>query len=269
MLAVLALSSTAPAVAENKAYPDKFRLAFSGYSIDRSNATLSVTDPDLGIGVAINPRDAFGLDFDSTVLRIEGYYRFNERHALTYGWYNLDSTGSKSLEDSVDWVDRDGNEISIPVGATVESTLDVETIKVGYLYSFYESEKVEAAIGAGFHISRLEVGLDASVITPPNASIQQVDTSVPLPVVSGAFRYYVTPRFQWDLRAEIFSLEFDDWYGSFIDVTFGLEYRVWKHVALGAALTRSALEIEEDNKDYFLQYENQLNGALIYVATYF
>ena len=33
------------------------------------------------------------MDFEYTVLRIEDYYRFHPKHALTHSWYSIDSTG--------------------------------------------------------------------------------------------------------------------------------------------------------------------------------
>jgi hypothetical protein len=48
-----------------------------------------------------------------------------------------------------------------------------------------------------------------------------------------------------------------------------MEYRAWKHVALGAGLSSNSLEIEEDDPNYQLSFDNTISGALLYVATYF
>ena len=268
IVALLCLSMLSPSWAEDSV-PDRFRLAITSYTVDRSDATISVTDPDLGAGISFRPRDTLGLNIENTVLRIDGYYRFTPNHGLTYSWFNIDTSGGKSLEDTIEWTDRDGNKIVIPIGAQVNSSMEVETFKLGYLWSFYNSGKMEMGLGAGLHITQLTFGLDASVTVPPNSSIQTVDTTLPLPVLSLATRYNVTPKFQWNLKAEAFALEFDNWYGSFLEVTLGAEYRVWKHVSIGAAVTRNALEIEEDDPDYRLKYENRISGAMLYLATYF
>jgi len=244
--------------------PDKFRFAIGGYAIARYDSSVSLTDPDLGAGISIDPQDTLGLDFESTVLRIEGYYRFHPKHALTYSWYSIDSTGSKIMDKEFEWGD-----ITIPFGAQVTSNMDYDIFKVGYLWSFHHTDKVELGVGAGLHITRLRMGLDVSLKNQPNPSAQRVDTTVPLPVFSLVLNYSVTPKFHWYLKTEAFVVKFDNWTGSYRDATLGMEYRAWKHVALGAGLSSNSLEIEEDDPNFQLRFDNTISGALLYVATYF
>jgi len=248
---------------------DKFRFAIGGYAIARYDSSVSMTDPDLGAGISIDPQDTLGMDFKSTVLRIEGYYRFHPKHALTYSWYSIDSTGSKIVNEEIDWVNPDGNPITIPVGAQVTSSLSYDIFKVGYLWSFHHTDKVELGVGAGLHVTQLKVGLDASLTKPPNQSAQRVDTTVPLPVFSLVLNYRVAPKFHWYLKTEAFVVKFDNWAGSYRDATLGMEYRAWKHVALGAGLSSNSLNVEEDDPNYKLKFNNTISGALLYVATYF
>jgi hypothetical protein len=251
-----------PAQAEEP-QADKFRLAIGGYAIARYDSNISLSDPDLGAGISINPQDTLGIDTENTVLRIEGYYRFRPKHALTYSWYSINSTGSKILDEEFDW-----GEITIPVGAEVNSNLDYNIFKVGYLWSFHHSDKVELGVGAGLHITRLTMALKADT-TPSGESLQNVNTTVPLPVVSFVLNYNVTPKFGWYLKTEAFAVKFDDWLGTYRDTTFGMEYRAWKHVALGAGLSSNALDLDEQGSKYHLRFNNTISGALFYVATYF
>ena len=64
-------------------------------------------------------------------------------------------------------------------------------------------------------------------------------------------------------------MKFDKWAGSYRDSTFGMEYRAWKNVALGAGLSANGLEIEEEDPEYDLNFTNNIFGGLLYVATYF
>ncbi len=249
--------------------PDKFRFAIGGYAIARYDSNISLTDPDLGAGISIDPQDTLGMDFESTVLRIEGYYRFHPKHALTYAWYSIDSTGSKILDEEFEWVGPGGNPITIEVGAQVISSLEYDIFKVGYLWSFHHTDKVELGVGAGLHITRLRMGLDASLTDPASQTLQNVNTTVPLPVLSLVLNYSVTPKFHWYLKTEAFLVKFDNWTGSYRDATLGMEYRAWKHVALGAGLSSNSLDIEEDDPNYQLKFDNTISGALLYVATYF
>lgn len=268
LVALLAIFVSAAAGAEEP-LPDKFRLVIGGFTTNRVDSTLSLTGSDVGLGASISPRDTLGLKVESTVLRIEGHYRFNQEHALTYGWYGISSDGNNVLDEEFEWVDEGGNAITIPVGAKVESSLKTEIFKLGYLWSFYRSDKMEVAFGGGLHTTRLTVGLDASVTNPPNSSVESVDSTLPLPVLSMAMNYRVTPNFGWYMKTEAFSLAFDNSAGTYRDTQAGVEYRAWRHVGLGAALNINALNLEENDSQSKLKYGTSRAGLLIYLASYF
>ena len=269
LFVLISLSAMVNLARAEEAELDKFRFAIGGFAIARYDSSVSLTDPDLGAGISIDPQDTLGLDFESTVLRIEGYYRFHPRHALTYSWYSIDSTGTKTIDKEFDWVSPGGEPITIPIGAQVISNLEYDIFKVGYLWSFHHTDKVELGVGAGLHITRLRMGLDVNLKNQPNPSAQRVDTTVPLPVFSLVLKYNVTPKYHWYLKTEAFVVKFDKWTGSYRDATLGMEYRAWKNVALGAGLSSNSLEIEEDGPNYQLKFDNTISGALLYVATYF
>jgi hypothetical protein len=249
--------------------PDKFKLSIGGYALTRYESNISMTDPTLGAGISISPQDTLGIDIESSVLRIEGYYRFSPDRGLAYSWYSIDSPGDKTIEKQFEWVDPGGNTIIIPAGAQATSDHSLDIIKIGYLWSFHHSDKVEMGLGAGLHYTRLELNLNASTTIPANSTLRKVDTTVPLPVLSLVLQYNVTPKFYWFIKSEMFAMKFDNWVGNFRDNSFGMEYRAWKHVALGASLNSSSLDIEEDDPGYQLKFDNSMFGGQLYVATYF
>lgn len=255
--------------AEEDQVKDKFRIAIGGYGVPRFDSAVSLTDPDLGAGVALDPSETLDLDAEQVVLRLDGHYRFNKKHALTFSWYSISSTGNKILEEEFSWLDPDGNTIVIPVDARVTSSLDYDIFKLGYLWSFYHTDKVELAAGAGLHITKVAFGLDASVTEPPDSGVKNVSTTVPLPVLSFGVSYRVTPKFHWYIKSELFAMTFEDWKGTYTDGTLGLEYRFWEHVALGTGLGSNSLRIVEETSDYKFTYDNRITGLLFYVAGYY
>ena len=269
LFAVISLFAMAGMAQAEEPLPDKFRLSIGGYALARFDSTISLTEPNLGAGISISPQDTLGLDIENQVLRIEGYYRFKPQHALTYSWYSIDSEGNKIIEQDFEWVDENGDPVTITAGAQAISNLDYDIFKVGYLWSFHHTDKVELGVGAGLHITRIALGMDVSTTSGGPLSTENVDTTVPLPVISLVLKYNVTPKFHWFLKTEAFALKFDKWAGSYRDATFGMEYRAWKHVALGAGLSANSLEIEEDDPKAELSFTNSISGGLLYVVTYF
>jgi hypothetical protein len=248
--------------------PDKFKIAIGGYAVGRYDSTMSLTEPTLGAGVSISPEDTLGLDLKQTVTRLDGYYRFTPKHALTYSWYNINSTGNKTIDEEFEWLDENGNSVTIPIGAQANTDLDYDIYKIGYLYSFYHNDKVELAAGAGLHITSISVALDVDTTSGP-LDTKNIKSTVPLPVLSLGLTYHVTPKFMWYLKSEVFAISIDDWSGTYTDSTLAMEYRAWKNVGLGAGLGSNALKIIEETGDYKFQYENRISGLNLYVAAYF
>ena len=248
--------------------PDKFKISLGGYSLIRNESSMSLTEPNSGAGISISPQDTLGMKTEQTVLRLDGYYRFTKTHALTYSWYSISSDGKKVIDEQFDWLDEDGSEITIPIGAKVDTTLDFDVYKLGYLWSFHHTDKVEIAVGAGLHIASIAIGINTDT-TSSGIDASDTSTSLPLPVLSFDLRYKVTPKFGWLLKSEWFALKYEDWDGLYTDVTVAMEYRAYKNLGLGAALASNNLEINEDASDHKFKYENRITGVLIYAATYF
>lgn len=87
---------------------------------------MSLADSSLGAGASINPSETLGLDLEQTVTRLDGYYRFTPVHALTYSRYKIKSTGNRTIDETFDWLDKDGNKIEIPLGAQVNTELEYD-----------------------------------------------------------------------------------------------------------------------------------------------
>lgn len=269
LLSAITLFSIAnPAQAEEQ-IADKFRIAIGGYTIPSMDTTISLTEATLGAGVSISPQDTLGLDTQYTVLRLDGYYRFNKKHSLTYSWYSINSRGSKILEEEFTWLDENGNTITIPIGASAQTQLDYDIFKLGYSWSFYHSNKVELAAGGGLHITKVAINLNVNDTLQGAIDTKDIKTTVPLPVLSVGLTYHASPKFHWYLKSEAFALAFEDWEGVYTDSALGLEYRFWKNLGLGAGLGSNALKVIEKTGEYKFSYDNRIAGLMLYVAGYF
>jgi len=266
LLVAMLFASSNLAHAEDRV-PDKFKITLGGYSVFRYDGTMSLTDPDLGAGITISPEDTLGLDNEQTVLRLTGYYRFTKEHALTYSWYRISSQANKTLTEDFEWLDENDNQITIPVGVKVDSSLDLNIFKVGYLWSFHHTDKVELAMGAGLHMTRIAVGLHADT-TSSGGEAEDVAVTVPLPVVALAVAYAITPKLSWTIKSEAFVLKYEDWEGIYTDVILSMEYRAYENVGLGIGLGSNSLKVTEDTPDHKFIFDNRITGVLIYAAAY-
>lgn len=267
-LAISGLSASSFLVHAEEDLKDTFKIAIGGYSITNYDSSMSLTDMNIGVGVSLVPEDTLGWDTRQSVFRIDGHYRFSNEHSLIYSWYRITTDSSKVLSEDIEWVDENGDTITIPTGASVSSGLEYDIYKIGYLWSFYHSDKVELAAGAGLHVTRIAVNLIADT-TSSGIDATNVRTTMPLPVLSFGLKYHMTPRWSWYLKSEYFSLSYDDWNGVYSDGQLGVEYRAFDNFALGMGISGNSLKIEEETSDYKFTYDNRVTGLLVYLAGYF
>ena len=247
---------------------DKFEISLGGYFIDKYDSNVSLTDESSGVGVLVDPEKTLDMESESSVFRLESDYRFTDEHMINFSWYQIKSDGLVSMSEEVDWVDKNGEAITIPFGAEVRTKQEYNIYKLSYMWSFYQNNKVEIKAGAGLHVTQLKMDLTADV-TSSGVSAENVSTTLPLPVFSAGIIYHITPRLHWYLDTEAFALSFDEWDGNYTDTEVGIEYALFDHFGVGMGVTTNSIEIDETTDDYKLHYENRITGVMIYISAGF
>ena len=242
--------------------PDKFKFTVGGYSIFRYDSKVALSSGNGGAGVFIDPKETLGLNSEQTVGRMTGYYRINKTHSVNFSYYKISSSANKVVEKEFEW-----NGEIIPVGATVSSALDYEILKLGYLWSFHHTDKIELGVGAGLHVTRVDFDLQSSSTVGNNDG--DANVTAPLPVISFGLNYSVTPKFSWMVKTEFFGIKYEDYTGIYTDTSLVMEYRFVKHFGLGLGFGTSSLEVEQDGSDKNFSYANRISGALMYATLHF
>jgi hypothetical protein len=247
---------------------DKFEISVGGYSVYRYESAVSLTETNVGAGISISPRDTLGLDGEQTVFRLDGRYRFNTNHALTFSWYRINADANKTLVDDIEWVDENGDTVIIPTGTSVSSSLGYDIYKLGYLWSFYRSDKVELAAGAGLHMAEVKVGLDVDSVVI-GSELRTAKSNLPMPVLSFMLDYNVTPRFNWYLSTQLFAIDLGEWRGVYSDIELGMKYQLFEHIGIGAGIGSNGLEVVREYDDSRFEFENRVTGLHIFVSANF
>lgn len=246
-----------------------FYVSFGGYNVFRADSTMTLVNRDLGAGAALSPTDTLGLDIETTVLKLDAHYRLSDTSQIAASWYNVDTDAYKTLQTAVDWVDPDGNEITIEAGSEIASSFVYDILKVGYYWSFHRTDKVELIVGGGLHVSQFEVELDIKSDATGNPSVQStrhLAHTVPLPTLGVGLNYHITPELSWFLRTEGFYLKYDDWDGSYSETQLGIEYAILENFGIGMALASDNLTVTETTSIYKFKYDNRLNGINLFVS---
>jgi hypothetical protein len=259
--AVFVLSGAVRAGAEEEKLPDKFGVKLGGYAIENADTILRLDAANAPVGTYIDFHDTLGGETRSTIVRLDGFYRFNDHHALGFSWYALKFTGSRILDKEITWGD-----FTYPINTQVDSTIKFDIYKLNYQYSLFHNEEAELGVLVGFHVMRTFAGISASGIN----QTQSQAVTAPLPVWGIFADYKFTPRFSAYYIYQAFFIDYEDKAkGALTDTLLGLEYRLFRHFALGAAYNRFNLNMELKGDKATLNINTGWNGGLLYGALYF
>jgi len=241
--------------------PDKFMLRLGGYSIQSADTILRLDAVNAPVGTFIDFHETLGGETRASLFRLDSLYRFNERHALGFSWYDIKFTGHRVLSQDIEW-----GGVTYPISTTVDSELKFDVYKLNYQYSIFHNEEAELGASFGFHIMRVSAGINATGI---NQSKSEAVTA-PLPVLGLFADYNFTPRFSIYYNYQFFFINYEDKFrGGLQDFLFGLEYRIFRNVALGAAYNRFNMNAKIKNDTNTLNLETGWNGGMLYASLYF
>jgi len=242
-------------------YPDKFKIVLGSYFIQDTNTEISINSSVGSIGATIDMERDLGTEDRLSVPRIDGYYRFNDKHRLNFGWFNIKRQGTKTILLTIEV----GDEI-FTANDVVDSKVDTTFYKLAYAYSFYKSPKVELSFIAGLNI------LDYSVVMDNKTSgrVEAADVTAPLPVFGLSLDYAISPRWLVHYKFETFYIELDNKIrGSLVDAELGVEYRVLKNMGIGLGFNRFALDVKVNSSSYSGGVADLYRGVNLYVSAYF
>jgi len=259
LIAVMTVCS--PAWAEEERLPDRFMLRLGGYQIRDADTIVRLEENNQPGGAYIDFNETLGGETSATVFRLDGLYRFNERHGIGLGSYALKFTGSKVLDKEIDWAGR-----IYPANTKVDSEIKFGIYKLDYQYSLFHNDKAELGASFGFNIMKISTSVVAQGINQSGSR----SVSAPLPVWGLFADYKFTPRLSAYYNYQFFFVNFQDKNkGAIQDFLFGLEYRLFRNIALGAAYNRFGMQLEAKGDKATLNLDTNWNGGMLYGAVYF
>ncbi len=247
--------------------PDRFMVRGGANFIWNADTNMSLSG-SRGAGALINYSDILKGETKATVPRVDAYFRFNPNHSIGFTYYRVGRDGLAEADRSFNF----GN-VTFPIGATVQSELNIAMYQIYYNYSFYHNEKVELATSVGFYFTEVSAMLTSR--TTVGTSINAGTTSAsellaPLPQVGFIMRYHITPRLKSEVRANFFYISAGNWEGSLVDLYLGLEYRLFKHFGIGGALNRIDANIQGPvGNSAVFKVDNSWNAGFVYGSLYF
>lgn len=251
-----------PAAAEDVNLAErKFQVAL-GTFINKSKLQIRA-DGDLEDGTTISWQDQFG-DQDATRFRLDGYWRFKERHHLRLMYTDFGKSSTRTLETDIEW---DGE--LIPVNASATGSLGFEIYEVAYEYDFARSPDRDLVLSAGLHWTSFSAGIRASVETPGGGGSETVGSKVsvdaPLPVFGARGMWHLGRNFYVDAQVQYFALKIDQYDGSLVNYRGALIWQPRKWIGVGAGYDLFEVDLKVDGDDFRGRMDWRYSGPQIFL----
>jgi hypothetical protein len=244
---------------------DTFQLSLGTFILD-FDPTLRL-DGEAGAGTPVDWKGTFGGG-DLTRFRIDGSWRFLDRHKLRAGWFNYSRTRSAIIDQEISW----GDEV-FQVGAEVQSKFDFDVYQLGYEYAFRRTDSYELAAAIGLHVTDLSASLSAQGSNQGGASEQaNAETgsaTAPLPVIGLSGLWALPNDFWLNASAQYFYLSFGDYEGRIQDYRLALTWQPRKWIGVGIGYDYFSLNVDADRPRFTGKLEWTYSGPMLFYSASF
>lgn len=247
----LLLVITSTAIAQED---PRFSISIGAFFTDRESQTR--VDGDEGRGTDVDLEDDLGLKKSDTVFRVDGYWRFAEKHRFDFSVFDLSRSSSKQIEREIIWEDT-----TYPISSTVETDLDLAIYKAGYTWMFLKRDRSFLGATVGLYVADMKATLSASSV----GSVESNDLTAPLPVIGLRGEYRFADRWAFRGSGEIFAVDYGDYEGSLYDVFAGLDFGVTEAIAVGVGVNAVELDVRVSKNRLDGDLNWQYEGALVYL----
>lgn len=242
---------------EHLAFPEKYGFRLAYYSVQKADTNITVLSSQ-GLGTGFSFVEDLGGEDSVAIPRLDGFYRFNDKHRIEFGYFTIEREGRDVLAIELDIGDQ-----TFTVGETVISDIKTELFKVDYAYSFYRSRQVELSVSAGLNFTTYEF----EYALADDSSAESTNASGPLPMFGLRLGYAITDRWRLNFISEAFYIKLaDEFDGSFQYSEINLQYRFSNNLALGGGVTRYSTDLKAKDDDWKGSLADNHRGLMVYAS---
>jgi len=253
-LVVTALFGLAPMAVADSHDDHRFSLSIGAFITDRD--TEAQLDGTISEGTPTDFEKDLGLDSSDTVFRVDGYFKFNERHRVDFSLFDLSRDAARQITRDIQWGDT-----LYTVDTVVETDLDLAVYKLAYTYSFLSNDKGYLGGTAGLYVADSKASLSESTL----GSSEVGELTAPLPVIGLRGEYALSDHWSFRASGEFFFIEYDDVDGSLVDIYAGLDYRVLDYLSIGLGFNSVTIDVDANQNDFEGGLDWQYSGGLVFL----
>lgn len=239
---------------------DDFYVSLGGFGF-ASDTTVTVNGTTLQ-GTPVDWEDDLGFG-DKDSFRIDGFWRFADRHKVRFMWFSNDRERSTRIDREIIF---DGQ--VFPINSTVSSSLEIDVYELAYEYAFWKREDFEIAGTIGAHYAKVGLTL-SSTGTITGSRSGDADLDAPLPVIGLRGVWSLGHNVFIDAHAQFFALEFDGVDGSLQDYKLGISWQPKRWFGIGAGYNYFVTDVDVDRTAFNGSMEWDYRGPMVFVSASF
>ncbi|HEY6823527.1 MAG TPA: hypothetical protein VI195_03750 [Steroidobacteraceae bacterium] len=244
----MALAMVAADAVQAGPLDDTFDLSLGAFILSTKTTVRADGSPAPGapveIGTPINVERELDIA-DRTSFRLDGYWRFFERHKLRVMYFDESRSADKSITDEIVFRGQ-----TYPVNTQVNTRFDTLVAELAYEYAFLRGEHYELAGSLGIHELTFKLQLTAMGANTNTQQSARADVSGPLPVIGVHYIWEFYPRWSLDAMFQFFALKYQQYDGNLQDYNATVYYMPWKNFGFGAGWNQFRTNVNIDNASY-------------------
>jgi hypothetical protein len=269
LLLVLATAFPLAAPARDAEAPnlldDRFYLALGSYIVDSDTEVR--LDGRSGPGSSVDWERTFGGG-DVTRFRVDGQWRFADRHKARFMWFSTSRDATRTLEEDIDWGDE-----TFPLDARVNGEFSFDVYELAYEYALLRRETYEVSASIGLHYTSLELTMSARAQNSGGTLTADISETgsvgAPLPVI-GLRGQWALPYDLWiDAGAQYFALSIDEYDGSLTDLRATVTWQPKTWLGIGLGYNRFNVDVDVDKSDFRGSLDWTYQGPMLFYSASF
>jgi hypothetical protein len=242
---------------------DAFNVAVGTFIVN-TDTTLRLDGNAGEQGKEIDWEKNFG-EGDVNRFRLDGYWRFADRHKLRALVFSSSRGGSRTIDEDIIW----GGE-TFSANATIDGEFRFSIYELAYEYAFVRRDNYELAASFGVHYADYKASLGATVPGTNGSPDRSVEKSgsigAPLPVIGLRGIWALSDTFSMDASGQFFSLTYGDIEGNIQDYRILLNWQPKSWLGLGVGYDHFSVNVDVDGDNFRGKMDWAYHGPMIFYS---
>ena len=222
---------------------------------------------DTGLAEPIDFEKAYNSSIDDNIASLEFAWRFSNDWSL-WGQYMKfdDRVASAVLNEDVQWGD-----VTFGAGTGIAAGLENSITRVFFGKTLVNSAQSELGVGLGAHIIQVNTFIEGAAIingNPVGSRRETARTSGALPNLGGWYTHAMSPKLAIRTRIDWLGADIGKFEGHVLNLSLGLNYRVFEHFGVGINYNWLEVDVEVDDAPWRGELLSRSSGLFAYVSAY-